>query len=151
MKRFLMLVAVAAIAGAMYVAAAPGGLRATGPTARQFATLKKQVGKLQKQVTGLQQEADGTVAVLTLCVMHQPIGVDQVGNSTSGYLFGSPQTAPNAVTATASSALDLAPSTEATPQGEFFELNTGQAPCVKLAAMASTLSAERAVAAFAGR
>ena len=79
--------------------------------------------------------------------MHKPVGVDQVGNSTSGYLFGPPQTSPTAVTATAGTALDL--SIQTTPQHNFYELNTSQADCVTLANEASTLTAERAVAAYA--
>src|SRR5262245_37710184 len=97
MKRFLMLVAVAAVAAAMYVAAAPGSRLQTGPTARQFAALKKQVGKLQKQVTTARTDAEASLGYLALCVMHKPVGVDQVGTSTSGYLFGPPQTTPDAV------------------------------------------------------
>ena len=149
MTRFLTLLAVAAIAGVMYVAAAPGGLRSSGPTAKQFKALSKKVTKLQKQVTNLKKEADASLGIEALCIMHAPVGVDQVGTSTSGYLFGPPQTAPNAVTATASSALNLAPSTETSPQNEFFELNTNQPTCVKLANLASTLAAEQSVATYA--
>ena len=57
MRRFLMLVGVAVVAGVMYVAAAPGSRQATGPTAKQFAALKKQVAKLQKQVKAVDKEA----------------------------------------------------------------------------------------------
>jgi hypothetical protein len=53
MKRFLALLAVAAIGAVMYVTAAPGGLQATGPTARQFAALKKQVAGLSNTVKTL--------------------------------------------------------------------------------------------------
>lgn len=149
MRRFFALLAVAAIGATMYVAAAPGGLKATGPTARQFAALKSQVGKLQKQVTALKKEADAGLAITGLCVMHEPVGVDQFGSSTSGFLFGSPQTAPTAVTATASTALDLSPSTEASPQHEFFELNTSQSACVQIASAMSTVAAQRSVASYA--
>ena len=145
MKRFLMLVAVAAIAAAMYVATAPGSLQA-GPTASQFSALKQKVAKLQKQVTSAKNEADAALGIEALCIMHKPVGVDQVGTSTSGYLFGPPQTAPNAVTATASAALNLAPSTEASPQNEVYEVNTSQAVCVKLVKLASSLNARRLAA-----
>ena len=47
--RFLAVLAVAAVAGVTYVAAAPGGQTAA-PTARQFAALKKQLSKLSKKV-----------------------------------------------------------------------------------------------------
>jgi hypothetical protein len=49
MKRFLTVLAVAAVAGAMYVAAAPGG-RTVAPTRKQFNALKKQVTQLGKKV-----------------------------------------------------------------------------------------------------
>jgi hypothetical protein len=149
MTRFLTILAVAAVAGAMYVAAAPGGLRSTGPTAKQFKLLTRTVTKLQKQVTTLKKEADATFAVLALCVIHEPVGVDQVGASTGGYLFGPPQTTGTAVTATAITALDLAPSTEASPQHRVFELNTSQPACVSFAGSASTLASVRSVTALA--
>ena len=56
MKRFLMLVAVAAIAAAFYVTAAPGGLQQAGPTAKQFAALQKQVRALQATTTQLKKQ-----------------------------------------------------------------------------------------------
>jgi hypothetical protein len=148
MKRFLMLLAVAVIAAALYVATAPGSVQ-TGPTAQQFAALKKQVSKLQKQVTTAKNYAGAALGIEALCIMHKPIGVDQVGTSTSGYLFGPPQTAPNAVTASASAALNLSPTTETSPQHQFYELNTSQADCVKLAKLASTLNPKQARTAFA--
>jgi hypothetical protein len=151
MKRFLIAFAVAGVAAVMYIATASGGGLQAGPTAQQFAALKKQVGRLQKQVTTAKKEAEAGLGIMGLCIMHGPVGVDQVGTSTSGYLFGPPQTAPNAVTATASSALDLSPSTEPSPQHKFFELNTSQKACVTLANTLSTLTAARSVAAFARR
>jgi hypothetical protein len=56
MKRFLMLAAVATIAGAMYVAAAPGSQQATGPTETQFVALKKRVALLSKTLTALKKD-----------------------------------------------------------------------------------------------
>jgi hypothetical protein len=146
MKRFLTLLAVAAIAGAMYVAAAPGGLRSAGPTAKQFKALKASVTKLQKQVKTLKTEAGAALAIEELCIMHAPVGVSQLGTSTSGYLFGPPQTTPTASTASATSALNLAPSS---PQYRLLALNTSQADCVTLANTASTHATARAVAILA--
>jgi hypothetical protein len=142
MKRFLMLLAVAVIAAALYVTTAPGSLQA-GPSAQQFAALKKQVSRLQKQVAAAQKYGEAALGVEALCIMHEPVGVDQFGDSTNGYLFGPPQTAPTAVTATAGSALDLAPNGELSPQHQFYELNTSQADCVKLAKLAGTLNAKQ--------
>lgn len=148
MKRFLTLLAVAAIAGAMYVAAAPGGLRSAGPTAKQFKALKASVTKLQKQVKTLKTEAGAALAIEELCIMHAPVGVSQVGTSSSGYLFGPPQTTPTASTASATSALNLAPSS---PQYRLFALNTSQADCVTLANTASTAAARAVATVAAGR
>ena len=53
MKRFLMFVSVALVAAAVYVTTAPGGLQQTGPTAKQFAALQRQVHALQKTTTQL--------------------------------------------------------------------------------------------------
>ncbi|HET8751886.1 MAG TPA: hypothetical protein VFM43_05110 [Gaiellaceae bacterium] len=95
MKRFLMLVAVATVAAAMYVAAAPGGQQST-PTAKQFAALKKQVGKLSKSLTAVKKD-EGNVkklavaeAGLILACMSQTVPVDQFGdgtNHTQGFLY----------------------------------------------------------------
>jgi len=145
MKRFLTLLAVAAIAGVMYVTAAPGGLRSAGPTAKQFKALKASVTKLQKQLKTVKTEAEAGLAIEELCIMHAPVGVSQLGTSSSGYLFGPPQTTPTASTASATSALDLAAST---PQYRLLALNTSQADCVTLANTASTHAAARAVGAL---
>jgi hypothetical protein len=150
MKRFLLALALVAVAAAAYVAAAPGSALHAPPTWKQFTSLKKQVAALQKQVKNVKQEADAGLGVSLLCIMHQPVGVDQVGTSTSGYLFGPPQTGGGpAVTASATSALNLAPSTETSPQHKFYELNTSQSACVQIADQASTLTVARAVAAYA--
>lgn len=58
MKRFLAVLAFAAVAGAMYVAAAPGG-RATSPTPKQYKALKKQVNVLSKQLAALKKDEAG--------------------------------------------------------------------------------------------
>jgi len=145
MKRFLTALALAGTAAATYVATAPGSLHA-GPTARQFTALRRQVAALEKQVKALHKEADGEAALLLLCVVHQPVAVDRLGSATSGYLFGTPGTPP--ASATATSALDLAPSTETSPQYRVFALNTSSSACLNLVTAAGTLSAARAVAAF---
>jgi hypothetical protein len=116
MKRFLMLVAVAAVAGAMYVAAAPGSQQALGPTAKQFATLKKQVGSLNKKLKTLTKDeaqvklaARAAVTYLAACFLDsngniENLPVSQFGTTTSGFLFGAPS---GGDTAAARSALDI--------------------------------------------
>jgi hypothetical protein len=142
MKRFLTLLAVAAIAGAMYVAAAPGGMRSAGPTAKQFKALKASVTKLQKQVKLLKTAVGASLAIEQLCIMHAPVGVSQLGTSADGYLFGTPAT----TTSTATSALNLAPSS---PQYRLFALNTSESDCVTLANTASAHAAAHALASLA--
>jgi len=130
----------------MYVAAAPGGLRSTGPTAKQFRALSKKVTTLQKQLKTVKTEAQAGLAIEELCILHAPLGVAQLGSSSSGYLFGPPQTTPTASTATATSALNVA---SASPQYRLFALNTSQADCVTLANNASSPAAAQAVATLA--
>ena len=103
MKRFLMLVAVAALAGVMYVAAAPGGQQTT-PAAQQFAALKKKVAKLSKSLTALKKDeakvksgAAQAEAFLAQCfVSAGAVGVSQFGdaNGTFGFDYTAPPPSP---------------------------------------------------------
>ena len=116
MKRFWMLVGVAVVAGAMYVAAAPGSRQATGPTARQFAALKKQVALLNKKLTALTKDekvvktaAGAAVGYIGACFLDtngniQNLPVTQFGSTNAGFLFGAPASGD---TATARSGLDV--------------------------------------------
>ena len=97
MKRFLMLVGVAVVAAAMYVAASPASQQSRGPTLKQFNALKKQVATLNKKLKAVTSEADAAVGIIGACYLHQnsdgTVGfnfmpVSQLGNSSSGYLFG---------------------------------------------------------------
>jgi len=105
-KRFLALLAVAAVAGVTYVAAAPGG-QTVAPTARQFAALKKQVSKLSKKVKaqgatiatlqtaekGVKTEADAVAGFIANCLTSSGAGalpINQFGdatNATFGYRY----------------------------------------------------------------
>jgi hypothetical protein len=75
MKRFLMLVGVAVVAAAMYVAASPASHQATGPTAAQFNALKKQVATLSKKLKSTKSEADEAVGFIGQCLVSQNAGV----------------------------------------------------------------------------
>lgn len=122
MKRFLMLVAVAAVAGAMYVAAAPGSQQATPPTARQFAALKKQVTRMKKTLTLLKRdetkvkaaagEAAGFIAGCLVTAGVAP--VSQFGDATTA-TYGFQYVATPATTPVNRTALDIDSSTA--PQG----------------------------------
>jgi len=82
MKRFLMLVGVAAVAAAMYVAASPASQQSRGPTAKQFKALKAQVASLSKTVKGLKKVVGDCVQVA--------IPINQFGDP-DGSLSGTPQ------------------------------------------------------------
>jgi hypothetical protein len=119
MKRFLMLVAVATVAGAMYVAAAPGSQQTAGPTATQFAALKKQVASLSKKLKALKADetkvkklAVDTGGFIVACFLSQNSGVEgvsQFGDPSGTYGFAYSST-PGAVT-TPRTGLDLDGST----------------------------------------
>ncbi len=92
MRRFLMLLGVAAVAGAMYVAAAPGSQQASGPTAKQFAALKKQVASLSKtmkQVKAAANDADGFVRTCLISTNSGVLPINDFGdpNGTFGYKY----------------------------------------------------------------
>ena len=126
MKRFLMFVGVAVVAGAMYVAASPAGQQAKAPTAKQFNALKKQVATLSKTLKTVKLEANAALGLMGECyvtvsgntVTFNALPVSQFGSSTSGFLFGTPGTA---VGSTARTALDVAP-TGTTPQAYLQEV-----------------------------
>jgi outer membrane murein-binding lipoprotein Lpp len=116
MNRFLLLVGVAAVAGTMYVAAAPGSRQASPPTARQFAALKKQVASLNTKLKALtkDEKAVKTAAVAAVeyigaCFLDstgniENLQVNDFGTTTTGFLFGAPN---GGDTATPRSALDV--------------------------------------------
>jgi hypothetical protein len=89
MKRFLMLVGVAVVAAAMYVAASPASQQAKGPTAKQFKALKKQVTALGHTVKGLKTAVAAEAKVITDCVQ-VAVPINQFGDP-DGSLSGTPQ------------------------------------------------------------
>jgi hypothetical protein len=84
MRRFLMLVGVAVVAAAMYVAASPASQQSSGPTAKQFAVLKKQVAVLSKKVATAQNDVNAVAVVYAHCSLHSEIGITQRGELTAG-------------------------------------------------------------------
>lgn len=110
MNRFLMLLAVAAVAGGMYVAAAPGRSLHAGPTWRQFTALKKQVTTMKTDVKTLKSVAALDVAFFAACTK-LAIPIDQYGdgqNATEGYRYAQANNAGDLIT----TALDVAPNTD---------------------------------------
>jgi hypothetical protein len=121
MKRFLVLVAVATVAGAMYVAAAPGSQRSTVPTTKQFAALKKQVAVLSKKLKALKTDEAKvkTLAVaegqLLLACAKSAIPIDQFGdsvNQTQGYRYAPAGKAAPTTSDVLTTALDVAATTD---------------------------------------
>ena len=100
MKRFMMLIAVAVVAGVMYVAASPASQQARGVTLKQFNALKKQVATLSKKLNSTRAEADFAVAAIATCYLKDNgnntfsfsvLQVSQRGTtavSGPGYLYG---------------------------------------------------------------
>jgi hypothetical protein len=82
-----MLVGVAAVAGAMYVAAASGSQRSTGPTAKQFKALRTQVTVLSKKLKATQNDLDGLTTAYLHCSLPSELGISQftVGNLAGPY------------------------------------------------------------------
>jgi hypothetical protein len=85
MRRFLALLAVAAIGAVMYVAAAPGSLQATGPTARQFAALKKQVAGLGNTVKTLNGQV-GTLKAQLSALAADEAAVKTLGTNDDAFI-----------------------------------------------------------------
>jgi hypothetical protein len=85
MKRFLMLVGVAVVAAAMYVAASPASQQSKGPSAKQFKALKKQVATLTKALKTVKAEAADADGFVQTCMVSANSGVLPINQ------FGDPQ------------------------------------------------------------
>jgi hypothetical protein len=102
MQRFLMLVGVAVVAAAMYVAASPASQQAQAPSTKQFNALKKQVATLTKTLKTVKAEANDADGFVRTCLISSGAGlvpVNQFGTTTDGFLFGAPTGTPTARTA----------------------------------------------------
>jgi opacity protein-like surface antigen len=115
MKRFLMLVGVAVVAAAMYVAASPASQQAGGPTMQQFNLLKKQVAALSKKLKTTKSEADESVGFLATCFLSNNAGVwgvDEFGDPngvTEGYVYQPPGVVPTVKTTALDFSSSLSP------------------------------------------
>ena len=79
MNRFLMLVGVAVVAAAMYVAASPASQQSKGPSAKQFIALKKTVTAQGKKLKTLKEFASLEVTLIEDCIQ-DAVPIDQFGN-----------------------------------------------------------------------
>ena len=143
MKRFLIVLALVAVAGATYAATAPGSQTA-GPTAAQFRALKRVVAGLKRKVIAAQQDTDALGEFLLQCVAHAPVAAHSVGDSSNGYLFGAPGTPPASATATNALALDVS----GTPTYRFFTVNQTEPICAFIINSASHRHALKRIEAF---
>jgi hypothetical protein len=75
MKRFVMLVGVAVVAAAMYVAAGSASQQGKVVTLKQFNALKKQVAAMNKTLKATKAEADAAVGFIAECLVSQNGGV----------------------------------------------------------------------------
>ena len=97
MKRFLLLVGVAAVAAAMYVAASPASQQSRFATEKQFLALQKKVAILNKNLKNTTGVANAALGIIADCYFTvgastanaNGLGVRQFGNGTAGFLFGS--------------------------------------------------------------
>jgi hypothetical protein len=135
-RQFLMLVGVAAVAGAMYVAAASGSRQSTGPTAKQFKALKTQVAALSKKLKTTQNNLDGLAAAYVHCSLPSEIGIAEKpsgGGSGWGYDFTFGDGTPGFA-----AALDLAATAPATAvQWELTPYNNLDSACQSLVGAAA--------------
>jgi hypothetical protein len=125
MQRFLIFVGVAVVAAAMYVAASPASQQAKAPSAKQFSALKKQVAALKKDETAVKKLTVALADIVGGCYLDSKgnivtLPVSDFGNTTTGFLFGTPTGGTTPATATARSALDV---NVASPTEDLQEVN----------------------------
>jgi hypothetical protein len=116
MKRFLMLVGVAVVAAAMYVAASPASQQSKGPSEKQFLALEKKVAVQAKTLKAVKAEATAAVGFIATCLVSNNAGAlpaGQFGDAQAG-AFGYSYT-PQGGAPELTTALDI--DTAATPQG----------------------------------
>ena len=75
MKRFLMLVGVAVVAAAMYVAAGSASQQSKGVSPKQFKALQKQVATLGKELKTVKTEATAAAGFISNCLASSNSGV----------------------------------------------------------------------------
>jgi hypothetical protein len=131
MRQFLMLVGVAAVAGAMYAAAASGSRQSAGPTAKQFKVLKTQVAALSKKLKTTQNDLDGLATAYVHCSLPSEIAVYRNGGSGWGYQFQGGTGPPFFTTA-----LDIAPG-PSQANWELTPFDSGDSGCQSLVGTAA--------------
>jgi hypothetical protein len=116
MNRFLMLVGVAVVAAAMYVAASSASQVSKGVSVAKFNALSKKVAALTKTVKTDQTDLNTLAFAYVHCSLPSGIDISQ----RTGYQFGASQT----------TALDLG--TAGSPAYVITPFNSGDSGCVSL-------------------
>jgi hypothetical protein len=125
MTRFLMLVGVAVVAAAIYVAASPASQRSSGPTEKQFVALQKKVAAQAKTLKAVKAAANQAYGFIATCFVTQSAGAlptSEFGDTAATPLFGysyTPSGGPSGFT----TALDI--DGGATPQGYLQTVDPG--------------------------
>ena len=132
MNRFLMLVGVAAVAGAMYAAAASGSQQSVGVTAQQFAALKRQVATLSRKVNTAQKDVNAVAFAYAHCSLHSKIGIDLRGDPSGGYGYAF---SPDGINSSFTTGLDL--DTSGSPTYVITPFNNADSGCRSLVGIAA--------------
>jgi hypothetical protein len=127
MRRFLMLVGVAVVAAAMYVAASPASHVSKGVSVAKFNALSKKVAKLTKTVKTDGNLLNDLAYAYLHCSLHYGIGVTQRGDLSGGGGFGYQYIPQGSSTPASTTALDLDPS--GTPEFVITPFNSTDSAC----------------------
>jgi hypothetical protein len=111
MKRFLMLVGVAVVAAAMYVAAGSASQQSKGVTQKQFKALSKKVTAQGKTIKQLTQFA-GLEATLIVDCVQAAVPIDQFGDNTAAQTEGYDYSQPSGLGDFFTTALDVSDSSD---------------------------------------
>ena len=149
MKRFLMLMSVAVVAAAMYVAAGSASQQASGPTAKQFKALTKRVTALSKEVKSDGNLLNNLAYAYLHCSLHYGIGVSQRGDINGGGTFGYQYVPQGGTTPANTTALDLDPT--AFPEFVITPYNSTDSACQNLIGTVAPRNAGKLLARVAQR
>jgi len=116
MKKLLMLVGVAVVAAAMYVAASSASQQSTFASQKEVAALQKKVATMSKTLKAVKTAANAAAGFIGTCFLtvsgknaaETTFPVSQFGSAGDGFLYGS--TAAGAAAPIARTALDYDPS-----------------------------------------
>jgi hypothetical protein len=130
MQRFLMLVGVAVVAAAMYVAASSAGQASKGVSVAKFNALSRKVARLTKTVNFDGNLLNGLANTYAHCSLSYAIGVSQRGDLSHAGGFGYQYIPQGSTTPISTTALDL--DTSGNPEFLITPFDATDAACMKL-------------------